>query len=162
MAYDVTVKRVELRTVFDLKGEQRAVEAWIGKLGPKFPEDPNTKSVAGSVELLWIGPEHWLLRAPLSEEASILERPVPDEVSVAHVSDTLASYVIAGPDANEIMAIACPLDLNAESFPDNGATYTEAFGLKALVCRCDGGYELSVERSFGDMLEDYLSRAIGP
>ena len=54
------------------------------------------------------------------------------------------------------------VDLNVESFPENGTTYTEAFGLKALVCRCEGGYELSVERSFGDMLEDYLSRAIGP
>jgi hypothetical protein len=29
------------------------------------------------------------------------------------------------------------------------------------VMRCDGGFDLAVEQSFGPMLADYLSRAIG-
>ena len=162
MAYNVKVERLELRAVFDLKGDQTLAAAWLGDGGPDFPAAANTFSSAGASELLWIGPDHWLLRAPASQEASILARGIPDELSVVHVSDTFASYLVTGSDAAQIMAIACPLDLHPGTFPENGATYTEAFGLEALICRRPDGYELSIERSFGDMLEDYLTRAIGP
>ncbi|MEM7429461.1 MAG: sarcosine oxidase subunit gamma family protein [Pseudomonadota bacterium] len=161
MAYDVTVERLGLSAVFDLKGERAAVGAWLGDDGPEFPSAPNTASFGERAELLWTGPDHWLYRAPLEMEESLLACEVPDEISIAHVSDTFAAFMIEGADANEIMSIACPLDLHASSFPENGATYTEAFGLKALVCRRKAGFQLFVERSFGDLLADYLTRAIG-
>ena len=162
MAYDATFERLGIRAVFDLKGDQAAVGAWLAQDGPAFPEAPNTASSDGDLELLWIGPDHWLIRGPLEREDDIFSRDVPGEISVAHVSDTFASFLITGSDAIEIMSIACPLDLHPGVFPESGATYTEAFGLKALVCRRDNGFELSVERSFGDLLADYLTRAIGP
>ena len=43
--------------------------------------------------------------------------------------------------------------LPAKAFAQNGASYTEAF-----VIRKEGGFDLAVERSFGNMLEDYLGR----
>jgi hypothetical protein len=47
---------------------------------------------------------------------------------------------------------------SAKVFAQNGASYTKAFSLKAFVIRQEGGFDLAVERSFGDMLEDYLGR----
>ena len=161
MAYDVTVRRENLRGCFDLKGEQKAVASWLAGIDVGFPSVPNTKSLAGETDLLWIGPDHWLFRCPLEQEAGILARHVPEEISMVLVSDTLSTFLIEGAEATQIMAIACPLDTNLATSPKNAATYTEAFGLKALVCRRPNGFELSVESSFADMLEDCLARAAG-
>lgn len=75
------------------------------------------------------------------------------------VSDTLTFFDITGPDAGEIMSIACPLDLHHTVFGDLDVTFTEVFGLKALLLRAIGGFEFAVEQSFGDMIADYLARA---
>lgn len=83
----------------------------------------------------------------------------PVDISIVLVSDTLKFFNIDGPDADQIVAIACPLDIHPSVFPHHGATYTEAFGLKALLMRVPGGFEIAVESSFADMIDDYFVRA---
>ncbi|MGI9388411.1 MAG: sarcosine oxidase subunit gamma, partial [Boseongicola sp.] len=63
-------------------------------------------------------------------------------------------------DADQIMSIASPLDLHPSVFPENGATFSEVFGLKALILRQPEGFCVAVEQSFGDMIEDYFARAM--
>ena len=67
MAYDATFERVPLRTIFDLKGERATVAQWLGDLDLALPAAPNTSMQTGDAELMWIGPDHWLLRAPLED-----------------------------------------------------------------------------------------------
>ena len=57
-----------------------------------------------------------------------------------------------------LIAIASPLDVDLAQFPADGATFTEAFGQKALVMRRGDGFELAIERSYAPMLRDYFSR----
>ncbi|WP_420395646.1 sarcosine oxidase subunit gamma [Nioella sp.] len=162
MPYDVTFERLEAQALFDLKGRQEALGAWAGEALPPFPERPNSKTEAGGATLMFIGPDHWLLRADLDREAPLEAalRPseAPPEISLVRVSDTLAVFRITGPDAAEVMAVACPMDLHASRFGPDGSSYMEAFGLKALVTRCAGGFDVAVEQSFGPMVNDYLSR----
>ncbi len=162
MPYDVTFTRLETQALFDLKGPHVAVQTWAGETLPAFPERPNSKTGKGSATLMFIGPDHWLLRAdPAREEAldaALRPTAAPPEISIVRVSDTLAIFRITGPDAAEVMAVACPLDLHDSRFGPDAASFTEAFGLKALVTRCDGGFDLAVEQSFGPMVQDYLSR----
>ena len=151
MAYNVQISGLALTAMFDLKGPQTSVGRWLTAKDPAFPEVPNTASAANELELYWIGKDHWILRAPLEREADILSRPVAGDISVVLISDTLSFFRVAGPDAADILAIASPLDTRLNAFPGTGVTFTEAFGLKALVIRRPVGFDLTVERSFADV-----------
>lgn len=169
--YNVTLERQKLCTVVELQGPMQEVADLPGLLPPEFPSTPNTyeKSPDSDKTLYWIGPQRWLLRAALNQEAELkrllAEQQLPDAVSAVLVSDSLSFFKITGIDASAVISIASPLDVHSSVFPDNGASYTEAFGLKALVIRCDTGtskgFEVVVERSYTDMLYDYFQRAIG-
>ena len=164
MSYDAIITRVGAKAFFDLKGPQPGLADWAGELLPPFPTTPNSASKKGDSELIFVGRNHWLLRAPLAREADLAAslRPelAPPEISVVRVSDTQTFFSITGPDADQIMSIASPLDVHPTAFPDNGATFSEAFGLKALIFRQSDGFWLAVEQSFGDMIEDYFARAM--
>ncbi len=164
MAYNAKISRVGAMTLFDLKGKQTALAGWAGEALPPFPNTPNTSASKDEMELLFIGPDHWLLHAPLGREAELetvlTPTEAPPEISIVRISDTQTFFSITGPDAEQIISIASPLDAHLSVFPENGATFTEAFGLKALILRKRDGFSLSVEQSFGDMVEDYLERAM--
>lgn len=165
MTYDARTTSLDLATLIDLKGNQDDFAGALSALDLEFPRQANRASRSGTRELFWIGPDHWLLRAPLAEEDELValfrEAVKADHASVVLISDTLAGFALTGADARQILAVACPLDTDDATFPDDGVTYTEAFGLKALLVRRDYGFDLFADRSFGPMLEDYFARAIG-
>ncbi|UWR05368.1 sarcosine oxidase subunit gamma (plasmid) [Ruegeria conchae] len=164
MTYDAAIARQPLNALFDLKGSSAAIQNWAADVLSTLPERPNSRSGQASVELYHVGRNHWIARAPLEQEAE-LEKHLsptncPAEISIVRVSDTLTFFRVVGPQADEVMSIACPLDIHETEFGEETVTYTELFGLKALFMRCEDGFEFAVEQSFGDMVEDYLSRAV--
>ena len=163
MSYDVQISRVELCAVIDLQGRQEAIASWVGADFPDFPTTPNTASTSGSLSLYWIAEQRWLLRAAIEDEDLLLSITRPDtaplEISAVLVSDTLKYFQITGADAAQIISIASSIDTDLSVFPENAVTYTEAFGIRALLIRCSGGFEIAVESSYADMIEDYLQRA---
>lgn len=164
MAYDAKIRRAGARALFDLKGGQDDLRNWAGAVLPEFPGHPNTLKSRDNVDLALIGRDHWLVLAELDQEQRLEQALKPTDcgpdISIVKTSDTQCFFDISGPDADQILSIASPLDVHPSVFPDNGVTFTEAFGLKALILRRAGGYWLAVEQSFGDMIEDYLSRAM--
>lgn len=163
MPYDAQIDRLPPFALYDLKGPADALSAWATDL-PDLPAKPNTLTRNGEDALCFTGPNRWLLRAPLVREDTLETalRPAdaPPEISIVRVSDTLTFFRITGPDAAQILSIGCPLDIDPTVFEPDAVTYTEFFGVKALVLRCDGGVDCAVEQSFGDMIADYLSRAM--
>jgi heterotetrameric sarcosine oxidase gamma subunit len=164
MAYAAEISRVGAMALFDLKGAQEALADWAGETMPPFPNTPNTSASKDDMDMLFAGPDHWLLRAPLEREAELDSALKPSdalpEISIVQISDTQTFFSITGPDAEQIISVASPLDVHSSVFPENGATITEAFGLKALIMRKSDGFWLAVEQSFGDMVEDYFDRAM--
>lgn len=162
MPYHAEITRIGALALFDLKGPQDDLRHWASPL-PAFPDTANTLT-PGRPELLCIGRAHWLLRAPLADEAALETqlRPTqaPESISIVQISDTTCFFEITGPDADQILSIASSLDTHPTVFPTNGATYSEAFGLKALISRTQGGFLVGVEQSFGDMIEDYFAKAM--
>lgn len=163
MPYDVTFTRLPTQALFDLKGPGAALRDWAADALPPMPERPNTKTEGMGAALMFIGPDHWLLRAGLDHEATLEAalRPAaaPPDISIVRVSDTLAFFRLIGPEAAQVMAIACPMDLHESRFGPDAASFTEAFGLRALVTRCAGGVDLGVDQSYAPMLMDCLTRA---
>ncbi|MCV2866352.1 sarcosine oxidase subunit gamma [Defluviimonas sp. WL0075] len=157
------IHRQEISALFDLKGDPDALRQWAGRILPAFPDAPNRKSVSDRDSLYHIGRNHWILRAEIEREeplsAALKPDAAPADISIVRISDTLTFFDVTGPDAAQIMAIACPLDLHPATFGDTAVTFTEVFGLKALLCRVADGFEFAVEQSFGNMVSDYLARA---
>ena len=60
----------------------------------------------------------------------------------------------------DIMKIASPLDFDFSIFKENYVTFSEVFGIRALIKRRDDGFEFGVDQSFGNMISDYLARTI--
>ena len=183
MPYQASTRALPLRAVIDLKGRTGDILPRLQRLGlsepspgrisaapgrPQASSHRSPQGVAtpvsslGALELLRAGRAHWLLLAPLQEEErllrSILEEPPAADTLVLAVSDLYQFFAIDGPDARQLMAIASPLDVDASAFPSDGATFTEAFGQKALLLRRDYGFDLAFERSYASMVEDYFSR----
>jgi heterotetrameric sarcosine oxidase gamma subunit len=165
MAYNVNIQRLEISALFDLKGKALAVKKYAGAHLPDFTHKPNTFTEKDGKILAFIGRDHWLLKVDINREEDLLEALSPDkapaEVSIVQTSDTMTFFEITGPDAHQIMAIACPLDLHSRVFGKESITFSEVFGLRALVQRIEGGFEVGVEQSFGDMVADYLARSKG-
>ncbi|MEM7317509.1 MAG: sarcosine oxidase subunit gamma [Pseudomonadota bacterium] len=163
MPYDAAVIRLPVLALFDLQGTPEALSAWATSL-PGFPDQPNTLTRAGPDELCHVGPNRWLLRSAIDREdalqASLRPDEAPPEISIVPVSDTLTFFRVTGPDALNVLSIGCPLDLHPDMFGPDAVSYTEFFGLRALVLRCTGGFDIAVEQSYGDMIADCLSRAM--
>jgi sarcosine oxidase subunit gamma len=163
MTYDAHIDRLPIYALFDLKGPQDALSDWA-KGALDFPNGPNTLKHKGSATLCHLGVNRWLLRDVLANEAALMTalRPAdaPADISIVRVSDTQTFFRITGPDALEVMSIGCTLDLHSLVFGSDAVSYTEFFGIKALVLRCEDGFECAVEQSFGNMIEDFLTRAM--
>jgi len=163
MSYQVQIERCGIEALIDLQGSSTAILDWVEDDFPGLPAVPNTASKRDVLSLSWIAPERWLLRAPVASEDRLIAITKPDDapldISIVLVSDTLCFFHIGGVDAAQIISIACPLDTRVSVFPENGASYTEIFGIKGFLARRDGGFDIAVESSFADMIEDYLARA---
>lgn len=170
MIYNVSIERLELFSVFDLKGSRTDIASRLAKLRIVPPEMPNTAAIVGNVLLCRVGPKHWILRAPQSEADALALGFQSDDIkegntSIVEVSDMLQFFSIRGTDANDVIAVCCAVDTHSTTFPHNAATFTEIFGTKALLLRDDfpdgEGFQIAVDRSYADFIDDNLHRILG-
>lgn len=162
-AYDIAVEGPTRRAVFALRGPRDRLRAWLAALPlPPWPERPNTRSRGEGLDLLWTGPDRWLLLAPTEAEdgleAALRPDETPPDISVALMSDSLAFLTLTGRDAGAAMAIACPLDLHPSVFGPEAATFTDTFGLRGLVLREGDGWVLAVDTSLAAFVGEHLHR----
>ncbi len=164
MIYDVQIQPLDLMALFDLKGSREALSNWCGVALPAFPDRAGTYTVREGMELMWLAPEHWILRAPLDQEDGLAEglklSTAPDDISIVRISDTLSFFSVSGPDVGEVMAVATPLDIRPSVFPANAATFSEVFQTKALILRMPDACHVGVDRSFAPMVADYFARTV--
>lgn len=162
--YDARVRLLPTPTMIELLGPAEDVLPRLHALGLQDPA-PQRVQQAHGLRLLRPAPEHWLLIAPPSEAQGLLSRlralPLGADTLIVDVSDGWAHFAMAGAQAGELMATASPLDTHPRAFPEDGATFTEAFGLRALVLRSAGGFQVAIERSHAPMVADWFTRLQG-
>ena len=129
----------------------------------RFQTLSNRFSENNGVFLCHIGPDHWLLRAPLNREAALNAQlkpaDAPADISVVRISDTQTFFRITGPEVAEVISIGCPMDVHKTAFPLNGVSFSEFFTVKALILRNTSGFDVAIEQSYANMIADYLNRA---
>ena len=146
-------------------GDKRFVAAVLQTTGMHLPMRANGASIVPQRQLLWLGPDEWLLKVRDGTGESIatalraaLRGQHHAVVDVSHGDTTLA---VQGPGAADLLARGCPLDLHARAFATGALAQSHVAKANATVLCLQAGthYEVTVRRSFADYLFRWLCEA---
>ena len=128
-----------------------------------FPTVPNTATTMGDRDVLWLGPDEWLVvGAPGAAGA------IEDELgrsldglhhSIVDVSANRVALELAGPSRHDLLASACPIDLHPRSWGDRRCAQSVFGAAQVLLHERDGATRLFVRPSFADYAVDLLLAA---
>ncbi|MFC8502145.1 sarcosine oxidase subunit gamma [Pedococcus sp. NPDC057267] len=164
----VTVREVPFLTQLDVRVDPAGPEAAEAArvLGVALPTTANTAvSGADGVEVLWLGPDEWLVVAPPDQAAlePALREALGSAGVVVDVSAHRTTIAVSGPLTRDVLARGCSLDLDPRVSPAGTCVQTLlALTGVVLVVRDDvtrdGGGEvrLLVRSSFARYLADWL------
>ena len=95
-------------------------------LGAALPPTPNTVVQSGPAQLVWLGPDQWLVRSerPIDGLDAQIRAAATAPVSVVDVSASRTTISLAGGAARELLAHGCGLDLDAAQFPTGSCAQT--------------------------------------
>lgn len=115
----------------DLAREPAAAQAVKDTTGLELPTAPNTAHTAGTISVLWLGPDEWLF---------VVDDPAPDAgpdlktklagmldgvfAQLVDVSGAQAAIGITGTHAREVLERAVPLDMHPRSFQPGQVKHT--------------------------------------
>ncbi len=168
MVYTATINQRPMDALFDLRGERRAIADVVAVVGLSLPERPNSMTWNDDASVFWIGPEHWLLRAPLAREdelADAFAAAVGDRFAITlPISDMYVGFEVSGPEAQDVLAQGCPINLYAERFPVGAAASAEIFGVSMILCHEDDrpSFTVYIDRSYVDFVVGRLRRGAFP
>ena len=135
--------------------------------GLALPLVANTARMGADRQLLWLGPDEWLLQCPIGQGAALevaLRQALAEQhfavVSVGHGNTVLR---VQGPGAADLLSRGCPLDLHASVFAAGQVAQSHISRANAtILCKQAGShYEVTVRRSFADYLFRWLCAAAG-
>lgn len=114
---------------FVLRGRPGAIKAAAGAFGAELPMQACRATLAGQGRsALWLGPDEWLLLAPLADGAALkdgLEWAMEGHAqSLVDVSCRQCGIEVSGPTASIVLNAGCPLDLDLDAFPPGMCTRT--------------------------------------
>jgi sarcosine oxidase, subunit gamma len=119
----------------------------------------------GSRSSTRLGPDEWLLRAPLGEAellAAAIAATLGDiphaRIDIGHRHTALH---LEGPKAADMLNAGCPLDLAAKTFPTGAATRTLLGKAEIILWRWSDApaYEIECGRSFAPYVWEFLVEA---
>jgi sarcosine oxidase subunit gamma len=163
-----TLGEVAFVEMFNLRGnpaDAQFAQAVLQHTGLHLPLRANTASIDPQRQLLWLGPDEWLLKVSDRQGEAIaaalraaLSGSHSAVVDVGHGSTTLT---LRGPGAAELLARGCPLDLHPRAFGAGALAQTHvAKASVTLLCLAPSDhFELTVRRSFADYLFRWLCAA---
>ena len=146
-------------------GDARFVSAVLQCTGMHLPLRANSASIDPLRQLLWLGPDEWLLKLRDGQSAAVaaalrtaLQGVHSAVVDVGHGNTT---FTLQGPGAADLLARGCPLDLHPRGFPTGALaqSHIAKAGATLLCLHAGSHYELTLRRSFADYLFHWLSAA---
>ena len=121
-----------------------------------LPLEPNRVQAAGGRSALWLGPDEWLV---------VGDEPFELPAGAGSVVDLSANRVVLelrGPDARDVLAAGCALDLHPRAFgPGRCAQTLLARANVILEQTAADAFRVYVRPSFAGYLRDWLNDATG-
>lgn len=165
---ECTLAEVPFLDMLNLRGDPADasfVAVVLSATAMHLPLRANSASIDPQRQLLWLGPDEWLLKLPGGQgeavaaalRAALLGRHSA-VVDVGHGNTTMT---VNGPGAADLLARGCPLDLHARVFPTGALAQSHVAKANATILCLQAGthYELTVRRSFADYLFRWLCEA---
>ena len=125
-----------------------------------FPTQPNTATTWGDRDVLWLGPDEWLVVGrPGDADAIAAELEASFDGlhhSVVDVSANRAVIELRGPSRHDLLASACPIDLHPRSWSDGRCAQSVFGAAQVLLHEREGTTRVFVRRSFADYVVDLL------
>jgi sarcosine oxidase, subunit gamma len=128
-----------------------------------LPTEPNTWTRLGEREVLWLGPDEWLVVAAADAAAVVADLEsslVGSHHSVVDVSANRAVIELAGAGRLELLSSACPIDLDARSWTEGRCAQTLFGAAQVLMQERTGDTRLFVRPSFATYVVDLLLAAV--
>ena len=143
-----------------------AAAAAARALGAPLPLAPNTTSAGESVDVLWMGPDEWLVVAPpgTQRHREALKRALgADHATVVDVSAQRTAIDLAGANARDVLLKGCALDLHPRAFSVGRCAQTLLARAQVILhARTDEpAYRVFVRASFAGYLAEWLLDAAG-
>jgi sarcosine oxidase subunit gamma len=135
--------------------------------GLALPLAANTATMGADRQLLWLGPDEWLLQCPIGQgaalETALRQALAGQHFAVVNVGHGNTVLRIQGPGAADLLARGCPLDFHASVFASGQVAQSHISRANAtILCKQAGShYEVTVRRSFADYLFRWLCAAAG-
>jgi sarcosine oxidase, subunit gamma len=155
---------VQLNVRADPAGE--VADALAHVLGGRLPVQPNTWHRASSLDLLWLGPDEWLVLAEPDQDG--LEAALVDAIdgrggAVTDASAQRTAITLTGRGAAQVLAHGCAIDLHPHRAPAGSCWQTLLARTGVIIKVADDSatsFELLVRSSFADYLAAWLIDAI--
>ncbi len=168
--YDATLKRLTMRTLFDIRGSEAGMAAGLASAGIRLPvvRHQLQRDTSG-IEVMRLGPGRVVILALPEAETALDSRLQAAFASVADadcalVSDMFVSFELSGPGSEDVLRQGAPLDLSSQRFPADMASGTELWAASVILIRSSVDltcFRIVVERSFAGYIENWLITATG-
>jgi len=155
-AEDATLHQLGLRLDPASPGA-RAVEAL---LGAPLPTTASTSTAAEDLDVVWLGPDEWLVLARRAlPVVALREAVVASGGTVVDVSAQRTALRLTGEHVPDLLAGGCAVDLHPRVFGPGAAVQTSIAQIGVLlIARAPGGTDVTllVRSSFAGALADWV------
>ncbi|MEI7515769.1 MAG: sarcosine oxidase subunit gamma family protein [Betaproteobacteria bacterium] len=173
---NVTLGELPFTDMLNIRGnaaDAGFVHAVQQATGLALPLVANTATLGEPGQLLWLGPDEWVLKFTPSGahyqhpgpaqamEATLRSALAGQHVSLVPVGHGFSTLTVRGAGAADLLARGCPLDLHPRAFGAGAVAQSHVAKAGAtLLCLAPGThFELTVRRSFADYLYRWLCEA---
>ncbi|HKF72269.1 MAG TPA: sarcosine oxidase subunit gamma family protein [Stellaceae bacterium] len=168
MAEPTVLRALPAPLLLNLRGDAQAEafrSAVAGVLGVALPVEPNTVAASGDIEILWLGPDEWLVvrsanHTGLSDQLDAALAGLHH--SVIDVSQGRVVLELEGPEARAVLAQAASLDLRARAFGPGQCAQTPLARVPVILQGIDAPPRLRVfvRASFAPYVTEWLQSTI--
>jgi len=168
MAEPTVLRELPPPLLLNLRGDAGAEafpSAVAGVLGVAPPTEPNTVTTSGEIEILWLGPDEWLVLGPAGGDglAERLDAALEGlHHSVIDVSPGRVVLELDGAEARTVLAQAASLDLRPRAFGPGRCAQTPLARIPVILQALDAPPRLRifVRASFASYVTEWLRSTI--
>jgi len=142
----------------------KVLQALSEIIGVYPPEQPNTVASREQTNVLWLGPDRWLIVKPAESGRDLVselaERLPSDTAAVVELSAGRCVFAISGARSRGVLAKYLPLDLSRSNFPSGRCAQSAMAHIGVLVhAEGEDAFEIFVYRGFARHLWEILTDA---
>jgi sarcosine oxidase subunit gamma len=135
--------------------------------GCRPPSRPNTVARGQAYDVLWLGPDEWLVRSHAAQaatlEAQLVAALAGQFASAVDIGSGYTVLELAGTKAREVLTRGCPLDLHPRLFAQGQCAQSHYFKASiVLIATGADTFEVVVRRSFADYFCRIMLDAAAP